>query len=43
MQAEFPNINLFLPREQGTSVGKKYDGKCKKEVATVSVSCLMKG
>ncbi|WP_216822502.1 Kazal-type serine protease inhibitor family protein, partial [Corynebacterium glutamicum] len=24
--------------EQGTSVGKKYDGKCKKEVATVDCS-----
>jgi len=25
-----------LPREPGTSVGKKYDGECKKETATVS-------
>lgn len=42
MQAQLPNMGFFSFREQGTSVGKKHDGGCRKELAAVSVSCTMK-
>lgn len=42
MQAQLPNMDFFPFREQGTSVGKKHDGGCRKELAAVSVSCTMK-
>lgn len=36
---ELLNASLFSSREPGTSVDKKYDGECKKEITTVSELC----